>query len=137
MQTQREYLSGLNPPLAKPGSRGRFSLAAQSALADARAQGTVFADGKGVVVSTGDDPFPNTDLVPRVYPKLRERPVVRDIKAIQGYTPEGHLVSSGICFKCASHVSRCNCRLGIAASPIVARWTDDHAQYGAPIDRSF
>lgn len=41
MPTKREYLAGLNPPLAKPG-RGRFSKEALDALAAAEAAGVVF-----------------------------------------------------------------------------------------------
>lgn len=58
MPTKREYLAGLNPPLAKPG-RGRFSAEAIKALAEAEAAGVVFDEPvKPVkeVATEGDKP---------------------------------------------------------------------------------
>lgn len=58
MPTKREYLAGLNPPLAKPG-RGRFSKEAVEALATAEAAGVVFDEPvKPVkeVATEGDEP---------------------------------------------------------------------------------
>lgn len=58
MPTKREYLAGLNPPLAKPG-RGRFSKEAVEALAAAEAAGVVFDEPvKPVkeVATEGDKP---------------------------------------------------------------------------------
>ncbi len=58
MPTKREYLAGLNPPLAKPG-RGRFSKDAIAALEAAEAAGVVFDEPvKPVkeVATEGDEP---------------------------------------------------------------------------------
>jgi hypothetical protein len=57
MPTKREYLAGLNPPLAKIG-RGRFSKAALEAIAAAEAAGTVFDEPVTVskeVAAEGDE----------------------------------------------------------------------------------
>ena len=130
MQTRREYLSGLNPPLAIAKSRGRLSKAAVAEIARAKASGMTFSDDKEG--SSSEDPSAPT--MPRIYPKVKSYPKVRKIKKVTGYTPEGALVSSSICFKCAMHVSRCPCAAGITASSIVARWSDESKEYGAPID---
>lgn len=131
--SKREYLAGLNPPLAKPPpARGRFSRAALAELARAEAAGMSFSDGvssEKAAVSSNDEPAP---YVPA---KIYSKPVVRDIDKVTGYTPEGYLVASSVCMKCCEHVSRCDCYDGIHASKIVARWSDESAQYGAPIDQ--
>jgi hypothetical protein len=130
MPTRREYLSGLTPPLAKAKSRGRLSKVAVAEIARAKESGMTFSDDKEG--SSSEDP--STPPMPIVYPKVKSYPQVRKIKAVTGYTPEGALVSSGICFRCAMHVSRCPCAAGITASPIVARWSKESERYGAPID---
>jgi hypothetical protein len=129
MQTQREYLASKG--LAIAGARGRFSREAKAELERVRAEGMEFSDSR---VVTAEVDTVNPDSNPVTFPPLREYPVQRDLKAIQGYTAEGHLVSSGLCFRCTQHVSRCPCRAGITASPIVVRWTKKHKKYGAPID---
>lgn len=50
LQTRREYLAGLNPPLAKANSRGRLSKEAHDAINDAVANGVKFKDMPGVAV---------------------------------------------------------------------------------------
>jgi hypothetical protein len=133
MPTRREYLAGLNPPLAKANSRGRLSKAALSEVARAKASGMSFSDEDG---GGSSEPSPS----PRSEPAgpvavMRPDPVLRKIKHVEGFTPEGARVQSGICFKCSAHVSRCACRAGIKASPIVSRWSKASEKYGAPIDR--
>jgi hypothetical protein len=123
MKTQREYLASKG--LAIAGARGRFSKEAKAELERVLADGMQFSDGKAAALDI-------TTLA--VYPKLREYPVLRDLNRIHGYTVEGALVSSDICFKCAMHVSRCACSNGITASKIVSRWSKKHKKYGAPID---
>jgi hypothetical protein len=130
MQTQREYLASKG--LAIAGSRGRFSREGKAELERARGAGVEFSDSRMVITEV--DEWINPDSLPATFPPLREYPVLRDLSVIQGYSPEGHLVSSGLCFKCARHVSRCPCSQGITASPIVDRWTKEHKKYGAPID---
>ena len=132
MPTRREYLSGLNPPLAKAGTRGRLSKAALAEIARAKKSGMVFSDEDG-----GGSEEPSPSLTPEPTGPVairRPDPVLRKIKNVTGYTPEGTLVRSDICFKCSAHVSRCACRAGIKASPIVARWDPVSEEYGAPID---
>lgn len=46
-QTERQFLASLTPPLAVVGQRGRFSLAAEQAIAKARAEGFGFLGDKG------------------------------------------------------------------------------------------
>lgn len=127
MPTRREYLSSLNPPLAKAKSRGRLSKAALAEVERARSSGITFSDEKEAGSLEGEPASPPVAPWP-------PRPVVRNIKNVSGYTKEGTLVRSDICFRCASHVSRCHCGIGIKASPILTRWDKDSLQYGAPID---
>ena len=130
--SKREYLSGLNPPLAKPPpARGRFSRAALAELAKAEASGMTFSDGNPEKVAVSAD----QDVDPYVPAPVKSKPKVRDIDKVTGYTREGYLVASGVCMKCCEHVSRCDCYDGIHASKIVARWSDESAPYGAPIDQ--
>lgn len=49
--TAREYLASLTPPLAKAGTRGKFSKVAHEALEAAKASGMTFADVKPAVVA--------------------------------------------------------------------------------------
>jgi hypothetical protein len=136
MPTRREYLAGLNPPLAKANSRGRLSKAALAEVARAKASGVTFSDEDGGG-SSEPSPSPRIDEPKPSGPVaiVRPDPIRRTIKHVEGYTPEGAKVQSGICFKCSAHVSRCACKAGIKASPIVARWSKESEQYGAPIDR--
>jgi hypothetical protein len=130
MPTRREYLAGLNPPLAIPGARGRLSRAAHAALAKARESGMTFSDES----AAGPSGPAVSPVAPIEYKPFPPQPVLRDIRNVSGYTPEGALVRSDICFKCSRHVKRCACPRGIQASPIVARWSEESEQYGAPID---
>lgn len=131
-QSKREYLASLTPPLAKPPpSRGRFSRAAEAELVRARAGGMVFSDDESKPRVTEDTPAP----VPYVPPKVKSKPVVRDIKRVTGFTEEGYEVASDLCMACHEHVSRCDCPKGIKASSIVVRWSEESAPYGAPIDQ--
>lgn len=124
MPTKREYL--ISKGLAQPG-RGRFSREAVAALERARQDGVTF-DDEGV--GSG-----NPEPAPRPRPKVND-PVLRDIQHVTGYTEEGYKVQSGVCFKCSRHVSRCACRAGITASPIVVRWDEDSEEYGRTIDNA-
>lgn len=124
MPNKRDYL--VSKGLAKPG-RGRFSREAVAALERARQQGVVF-EGE-VRVDSGE---PESALPPAAV--VRDDPIVRDIKTVTGYTQEGAKVQSGICFRCSKFVGRCACKLGITASPIVARWDKDSEVHGRPID---
>lgn len=133
MPTRREYLAGLNPPLAKANSRGRLSKAALAEIQRAKSSGMTFSDEDG---GGSSEPTPS---LPRPEPTgpvaiSKPDPVLRKIKHVTGFTPEGAKVQSGICFKCSAHVSRCACSGGIKASPIVARWDKASEKYGAPID---
>lgn len=144
MLSKRDYLASLTPPMAIAGARGRFSKAAQAHLVRVEAEGMEFSDGRG-----STEPLPSADhsdlqareIVPVIYPKMDNDPVVRDLETIQGYTeptplsPDGTLVESGVCFKCTWHVSRCKCRAGISPSPIVSRWAREiDRQYGEVLD---
>lgn len=132
MQTRRAYLADLNPPLAIPGARGRISKPGLAAIARAEEEGIQFSDGPAVKT----DPellVPNPG--PVVYPPIYSNPVIRDIKHVSGFTPEGYLVQTGICSRCSSHVSRCPCSSGIKAPSIVVEWSEDSKPYGSPIDQ--
>ena len=134
MPTRREYLAGLNPPLAKANSRGRLSKAALAEIARAKASGITFSD-EGSAGSSDPAPSPRSPEQPTgPVAIMRPDPIRRKIKFVEGFTPEGAKVQSGICFKCSAHVSRCNCSAGIKASPIVSKWTKESEKYGAPID---
>ena len=131
MQSRREYLAGLSPPLAIAGARGRLSKDGLAAIADANDHGIKFTDDPNEVKVLEDD---HEDAVPAIYKSMRDDPVLRDIVEVSGYTVDGILVKSGICFKCARSVSRCFCTEGIKASSITARWSKESGLYGAPID---
>lgn len=132
MPTRREYLSGLNPPLAKAGTRGRLSKAALAEIARAKAGGMVFSDEDG---GGSEEPSPSPSPEPTGPVAVRRPdPILRKIDHVTGFTPEGTLVQSGVCFKCSAHVSRCACQAGIKASPIVSEWSKESKKYGAPID---
>lgn len=131
MQTRREYLAGLNPPLAIAKARGRLSREATAEIERAVAAGMRFSD------LHGNDPEEGllvTDPGPRVYKPFPPQPKQRDILRMVGYDSDGHKITSDICFRCKYHVSRCSCRNGIKASSSVVRWSEESAQYGAPID---
>jgi hypothetical protein len=132
MPTRREYLAGLNPPLAKPGTRGRLSKAALAEIQRAKASGMTFSDEDG---GGSSEPTPSPQPEPTgPVTRIKPDPIRRKIKFVEGFTPEGAKVQSGICFKCSAHVSRCSCAAGIKASPIVVRWSKESAKYGAPLD---
>ena len=65
MQTMREYLAGLNPPLAKMG-RGRFSAAAKAEIEKQLAAGMQFSDspGNSAPVKTKKDSAPKKEKKP-------------------------------------------------------------------------
>lgn len=128
MPSKREYL--VSKGLAQPG-RGRFNKAALAELERARASGVTFDDEKGAG-SADADPDSSPGIAPSAPGPLKvvNLPKVRDITHMIGYTEEGTLVSSGICFKCSNHVSRCPCRGGIHPSSIVTRWDSEYAKYG-------
>ncbi len=131
MQTRREYLAGLNPPLAIAKARGRLSKEATAEIERAVATGMRFSDLQGH--EPGEELLV-TNPGPAVYKPFPLQPRQRDIRQMVGYDSDGHKVASGICFGCKYHVSRCSCRSGIKASPIVVRWSAGSAKYGAPID---
>lgn len=125
MPSKREYLVAKN--LAQPG-RGRFNKAALAALERARADGVKFDDEKEAGSPDGDP----AGIAPSAPGPLsvKSLPKTRDITHIIGYTAEGSLVSSDICFHCSNHVTMCACRGGIHPSPIVTRWDSEYAKYG-------
>lgn len=132
MQTERDYLASLTPPLAIAGARGRFSKAAKAELVRARAAGVVFAE-KVTPASSHNDSDALGSIqrdTPVVYPPLKSPPKVRDISDVKGYTVEGFLVASGVCMKCCYNVKRCPCKAGITPSSIVVRWHEDSEEYG-------
>jgi len=131
MQTRREYLAGLNPPLAIAKARGRLSKEATAEIARAVSAGMKFSDlhsqepGEELLVP---------DPGPRVYKPFPPQPRQRDIRQMVGYDSDGHKIASGVCYGCKYHVSRCSCRSGIKAFPHIVRWSTGSAKYGAPID---
>jgi hypothetical protein len=64
MQTKREYLAGLTPPLAIAGARGRLSKAAHEALAEAEKNGMTFSDSHSPGVGKTDSS--TSDSAPKV-----------------------------------------------------------------------
>ena len=132
MQTKRDYLAGLNPPLAKPGTRGRFSKAALAESERARQSGMKFSDDDGPVKHT-DTSETKVEDAPYVPTPIRSKPILRDIKKVVGFTIEGHIVEQGQCVRCSEHVARCNCPGGIVPSPIIVRWSEESAPYGEAI----
>jgi len=126
-QTKRDYLASLTPPLAIPGSRGRFSKAGLAELARARSAGMVFTDDEPSKVEHRAEA---TEPAPYVPMPIRSKPVLRNIKKVSGFTIEGHLVEQGACMRCTEHVARCDCPQGIAPSRIIVRWSDESAPYG-------
>jgi hypothetical protein len=132
MQTERDYLASLDPPLAIAGARGRFSTAAKAELVRARAAGMIFRE-KGTPASTHTDSDASDSIqrdLPVVYAPIKSPPIVRDIGSMKGYTVEGFLVETGVCMKCCQHVNRCPCKAGIAPSSITVRWHKDSKEYG-------
>jgi hypothetical protein len=132
MQTEREYLASLTPPLAISGARGRFSKAAKAELVRARAAGMVFQE-KVTTASTHTDSDASVSIprdTPVVYPPIKSKPKIRKIKNVKGRTKEGYLVSSDVCFKCCEHVQRCDCKAGIYPSSIVEYWEPDSSEFG-------
>lgn len=127
MATKREYL--VSKGLAKP-TRGRFNKAALAELERARQDGMTFDDDEGVG-SEDSEPAPLPE--PYVPAPVYSKPVVRDIQSVTGFTAEGAKVVSDVCFFCCEHVTRCDCRNGIHASPIVVRWADESIPYGEPL----
>lgn len=70
MVSKREYLAGLNPPLAKFPSRGKFSKDAHAAIAKAEAEGMVF-----------DDPAPVKSDKPKTVKVKADKPTVTVTKS--------------------------------------------------------
>lgn len=126
MASKRDYL--VSKGLAQPG-RGRFNKAALAALERARASGTKFDDDKEAGSPDGDPAVVTQERIQGPC-KVVSLPQTRNIKHMIGYTAEDSLVSSGICFKCSLHVTRCACNGGIHPSPIVTRWDSEYAKYG-------
>jgi len=131
MQTRREYLAGLNPPLAIAKARGRLSKEASAEIERAVTAGMRFSDVKSTDL---EEELLVTDPGPRTYKPFPPQPKQRDIGQMVGYDSDGHKIASDICFGCKWHVSICSCRSGIKASSSIARWDKESAQYGAPID---
>lgn len=141
MQTKRDYLASLTPPLAIPGTRGRFSKAALAELERARKSGVVFSDDdskaptprkpRAVFAEVDEDLVPEDTYVPA---PIKSKPVIRDLSQVTGYTDRGDLVAASVCLRCCEHVSRCDCHDGIHASKVVVRWSEESEPYGAPID---
>jgi hypothetical protein len=132
MQTERDYLASLTPPLAIAGARGRFSKAAKAELVRARAAGVIFQE-KGPTASTHTDSDASVSIprdIPVVYPPIKSKPKIRKIKNVKGRTKEGFLVASDVCFKCCEHVQRCNCSAGIHPSSIVEYWEPESSEFG-------
>jgi len=146
METQREYLARLG--LAKPGTRGRFSLAAKAELERARLSGMTFSDSTKAVpkkaaktpktTNTEEGEFDSLipDESPVEYPKIPEKPKLRNIGRVIGYTAEGNKVASDICLSCAHHVNVCSCSGGIEVSPIVATIYPESEPYCKPLANS-
>lgn len=126
MPTKRDYL--VSKGLAKP-SRGRFSREAVAELERARQSGMVFDDDEAKGAGSDEEPasLPETPYVPT---RIPDKPILRNIKMVTGYTVEGHLVEQGQCVRCSEHVARCSCSGGIHPSRIIARWSDESAPYG-------
>jgi hypothetical protein len=133
MQTRREYLAGLNPPLAKAKARGRLSREATAEIERAIASGMKFSDVHKNV-ENGEETLLVTDPGPAVYKPFPPQPEQRSIGRMVGYDSDGHKISSDICFRCKYHVNLCSCPAGIKGSSSIARWSKKSSQYGTPID---
>lgn len=102
MTTKREWL--VQQGLAK-ATRGRLSLEAHAALAEAIAAGTHFSDNDPVVDSNNPDAKPWTRAV------VEDWPVIRKSRGqLFGKTEEGWTVGFVTCRKCARHYKYCDCR---------------------------
>lgn len=132
MQTRREYLAGLNPPLAKAKARGRLSREAIAEIERALASGMKFSDLQSP--ENSEETFLVTDPGPREYKPLPPQPKQRSIDRMVGFDSDGHKIASDICFNCKYHVNLCSCVGGIKGSSSIARWSKKSAKYGAPID---
>lgn len=126
MPSKREFL--VSKGLAQPG-RGRFNKSALAALERARTEGVKFSDEKEAGSPDGE-PVLGIAESARGPLVVKNLPKTRSISHMIGYTDEGTLVASGICFKCAQHVTMCPCRGGIHPSPIVTRWDSEYEKYG-------
>jgi hypothetical protein len=132
MKTRREYLAGLNPPLAKAKARGRLSREATAEIERALESGMKFSDVHGP--ENDEETYLVTDPGPREYKPLPPQPKQRSIVRMVGFDSDGHKISSDICFKCTYHVTLCSCRAGIYGSSSIARWSKESAKFGAPLD---
>lgn len=131
MVTQREYLAGLG--LAKPGTRGRFSLAAKAEIARAIADGMSFSDTKRESKNVDDPDGLLPDESPIVFPPLPDRPKLRSIDRVIGYTKQGDRVAQAECLRCAYHVNYCSCLGGITLSGIISSVDDASKEYCQPV----
>lgn len=131
MPTRREYLVSKN--LAEPG-RGRFSREAVAELERARQSGIIFSDEKESG-SASADPAPSQPEGWTARP-IKNYPKIRDIDSIKGYSPEGYLISTGTCYRCYNHVSRCPCSAGITPSSSVVSWHQDSKAFGIDLSAS-
>jgi hypothetical protein len=132
MATQREYLAGLNPPLAKLG-RGKFSKEAHAALAEAIANGVTFdepaykiAKVKEVATEGAEAPsqLPRpVRAVERAY-QISPQKRVRQVKCMYGEDSSGHVVGFALCQRCTYHVSLCSCKSGPKPPSIVVKTLD-------------
>jgi hypothetical protein len=122
--SERAYLASLSPPLAKAGSRGRFSKEAHAALAKARDEGVTFdgeADAEGnasppVTQVAGGAPSRSESFLARPAVKQPRR---RQEKVLYGYTSEGYKVGFSTCRRCTLHMQLCACPQGIQPPSIV------------------
>jgi hypothetical protein len=132
MATKREYLAGLNPPLAKLG-RGKFSKEAHEALAAAEAAGVTFdepsykiAKVKEVATEGAEAPsqLPRpVRAVERAY-QISPQKRVRQVKCMYGEDSSGHVIGFALCQRCTYHVSLCSCKSGPKPPSVVVKTLD-------------
>ena len=118
MTTKREWL--VQQGLAK-ATRGRLSLEAHAALAEAIASGTQFSDDAN---TSNDESMPNPDDRPWTQAIVKDWPVIRkSVGQLYGKTEEGWRVGFITCRKCSLHYKYCSCK-PFGAPAIVATLDD-------------
>lgn len=117
MTTKREWL--VQQGLAK-ATRGRLSLEAHAALAEAVASGVEFSDNASIDNINPDNPDakPWTQVVVKDWPVMR-----KSVGQLFGKTEEGWTVGFVTCRKCARHYKYCDCR-PFGLPPIIATIDD-------------
>lgn len=134
--SEREYLAGLTPPLAKFPSRGRLSHAAHEALAKARAEGHTFGGtaskpAEGDAQGKSEAPEVNSSgAQPRAagfYAQpIRPKPRTRQAEVAYGLSVEGYRIGFSACRRCNDRIWRCDCAEGILPPSMIVKVLDPH-----------